>query len=85
MKDMYFVTADIEAPHRSYYADVDAHTRALGFGGKWAWPEDDGGPPEDALFWSTLEEAEAAAEELRGREAWKDSFGDTIEVTKITE
>ena len=81
----YFLTADIEEPHRSYYAETDEQTQALGFLYRWAWAEPDGSPPEGAVYFTDRADADEALRGLREHGAGIRGHADTIEIKELLE
>lgn len=80
----HFITFDVEPPHRSFYAECDDETQALGFIYKLAWAESDGGPPERAVFFAEITDAEEAVADIK--KTFSDSTDPvwaTAEVTSI--
>lgn len=84
MRAKYFITADIEAPHPSYYGECDEATQAQGFLYRWMWAEPDGSPPEGCLYFTRKQDAENAREEMRRHGAGLGiENADLITVTKM--
>lgn len=77
----YFIGADIESPHLSFYAELDDPN----FSGKWAWAEKDGMPPkgEGIIFFKSIADAQGAVDILKESGAGIDEYADTIQIVPL--
>lgn len=76
----YFIGADIEAPHLSYYEIIgnDPH-----FFGRWAWAAKDGMPDDGAVYFDMREDAQEMVDDLKKTGAGIPYHADTIRVVEL--
>ena len=77
----YFIGADIEAPHLSFYAELDDPH----FAGRWSWADKNGLPEKgiNVLFFDNIEDAQNALNILKESGAGIDQHIDTIQIVPL--
>lgn len=84
MKTGYFITADIEGPHLSYFGERDSGEGDDKVYSVWTWADEDGGPEKgsDVIYFDNIWDAQDACNQIKER--WTHhQFADTIKVTPL--
>jgi hypothetical protein len=78
----YFIGADIEIPHLSFYAVIDNDPH---FFGRWTWADENGLPDIDqhCMYFNTREDAQEVVDNMRITGAGIKYHADTIQVVEL--
>jgi hypothetical protein len=75
----YFIGADIEAPHMSFYMEIDDKH----FAGRWSWADKDGLPERGTMYYDDIETANETVEIFKRSGAGIGQAADTIQVVPL--